>query len=82
MPAHGEAASPELPIAALLEALRIAPGPVILVSNEIGMGVIPMGQQVRSFVDALGNLHQQVAAQCQRVTLMVAGFPVFVRDVA
>jgi adenosylcobinamide kinase/adenosylcobinamide-phosphate guanylyltransferase len=57
----------------LLCAISEAPGPIVLVGNEIGLGVIPMGQVVREFVDALGLLNQQVAAQCQRVTLMAAG---------
>ncbi len=58
-----------------LEALQQARGPVILVSNEIGLGVIPMGREVRAFVDALGVLNQQTAAVCNRVSLMAAGLP-------
>ena len=58
---------------ALCAALREAPGPVLLVSNEIGMGVTPIGAQARAFVDGLGWLHQAVAACCASVTLMVAG---------
>ncbi len=58
---------------ALLAALREAPGPVVLVSNEIGLGVMPPGSETRRFIDALGSLHQQAAALCERVTLMVAG---------
>ena len=58
---------------ALLEALVSAPGPVVLVSNEIALGVVPMDDASRRFVDALGVLHQRVAAACDRVTLMVAG---------
>jgi adenosylcobinamide kinase / adenosylcobinamide-phosphate guanylyltransferase len=46
---------------------------VVLVSNEIGLGVIPLGREVRLFVDELGKLNQAVAAQCERVTLMAAG---------
>lgn len=61
--------------ALFLQALQQAPGPVILVSNEIGLGVIPLGAEVRAFVDALGTLNQQVAAACDRVTLMAAGLP-------
>lgn len=61
--------------AMLLIALQQAPGPVVLVSNEIGLGVVPLGREVRAFVDALGRLNQQVAAVCQRVTLMAAGLP-------
>ena len=56
-------------------ALEQALGPVVLVGNEIGLGVIPMGREVRAFVDALGQLNQQVAQVCQRVTLMAAGLP-------
>jgi adenosylcobinamide kinase/adenosylcobinamide-phosphate guanylyltransferase len=63
------------PIAMLLIAIEQACGPVVLVGNEIGLGVIPMGREVRAFVDALGRLNQQVAATCERVTLMAAGLP-------
>jgi adenosylcobinamide kinase/adenosylcobinamide-phosphate guanylyltransferase len=61
--------------ALLLEAIAAAPGPLVLVGNEIGLGVIPMGAEVRAFVDALGLLNQQVAQVCERVTLMAAGLP-------
>jgi adenosylcobinamide kinase/adenosylcobinamide-phosphate guanylyltransferase len=60
---------------AFVSTLQAAPGPVILVSNEIGLGVIPMGREVRAFVDALGLLNQQAAAACNRVQLMAAGLP-------
>jgi len=50
------------------------------VSNEIGLGVIPLGREVRAFVDALGLLNQSVAATCQRVTLMAAGLPLTLKD--
>lgn len=62
-------------VASFLIAIAQAPGPVVLVGNEIGLGVIPMGREVRAFVDALGRLNQQVAATCERVTLMAAGLP-------
>jgi adenosylcobinamide kinase/adenosylcobinamide-phosphate guanylyltransferase len=62
-------------IASFLIAIAQAPGPVVLVGNEIGLGVIPMGREVRAFVDALGRLNQQVATTCERVTLMAAGLP-------
>ncbi|SIP97690.1 bifunctional adenosylcobinamide kinase/adenosylcobinamide-phosphate guanylyltransferase [Pseudacidovorax sp. RU35E] len=64
----------------LVEALSLAPGPVVLVGNEIGLGVIPLGEETRAFVDALGQLNQHVAASCGRVTLMVAGLPLTVKD--
>jgi len=61
--------------ALFFEAIRQTPGPVVLVGNEIGLGVIPMGREVRAFVDALGTLNQQAAQACERVTLMAAGLP-------
>ncbi|OYT94100.1 MAG: bifunctional adenosylcobinamide kinase/adenosylcobinamide-phosphate guanylyltransferase [Burkholderiales bacterium PBB3] len=67
-------------VAPLLIAIENAAGPVVLVGNEIGLGVIPMGREVRAFVDALGRLNQDVAATCQRVTLMAAGLPLTLKD--
>ena len=64
---------------ALCEALTNAPGPVLLVSNEIGLGLSPMSAQARRFVDELGRLHQRIAACCDQVTLMVAGIEVPVK---
>ena len=80
MPLRSESArpitrTPAMHIAMLLVALREARGPVVLVGNEIGLGVIPLGGETRAFVDALGRLNQDVAAACGRVTLMVAGLP-------
>lgn len=67
---------------ALCQALRDAPGPVVLVSNEISLGVAPLGREVRQYLDALGWLHQRVAAECRRVTLMVAGLELRVKPCA
>lgn len=64
----------------LLQALRRSSGPVVLVSNEIGLGVIPLGREVRDFVDALGRLNQEVATVCERVTLMAAGLPLILKE--
>ena len=69
-------------LALFLEALRSSPGPVVLVGNEIGLGVIPLGREVRAFVDALGSLNQQVAQLCPRVTLMAAGLPLVLKEPA
>ena len=66
--------------AMFLEAVRQSPGPVVLVGNEIGLGVIPLGREVRAFVDALGTLTQQVAQVCPRVTLMAAGLPLTLKE--
>jgi adenosylcobinamide kinase/adenosylcobinamide-phosphate guanylyltransferase len=64
---------------ALDAALDEAAGPVVLVSNEIGLGLAPLSREARHFVDELGRLHQQVAARCPAVTLMVAGQPLAVK---
>jgi len=63
----------------LVDALGRAPGPVVIVSNEIGLGVIPMGREVRAFVDALGRLNQRVAGACERATFMAAGLPLVLK---
>ena len=62
-------------IAMLLLAIEKAAGAVVLVGNEIGLGVIPLGRETRAFVDALGRLNQDVAETCERVTFMAAGLP-------
>lgn len=82
MPAQGAYSEPawQEQRAAFLAALAQAAGPVVIVGNEIGLGVIPLGSEVRAFVDALGVLNQQVAAACSRVTLMCAGLPLALKD--
>ena len=52
---------------------------VILVSNETGLGVVPMGQISRKFVDESGRLHQQLGQLADRVTFCVAGFPMILK---
>ena len=59
----------------LLEALPALAGHILLVSNETGLGVVPLGALSRRFVDTSGELHQSLAAICDRVTLAVAGLP-------
>ena len=54
-------------------AIKSAPGPIVVVSNDIGGGVIPLSEQVRSFVDTQGLVNQRLAAVCERLSLMVAG---------
>jgi adenosylcobinamide kinase/adenosylcobinamide-phosphate guanylyltransferase len=66
--------------AQLLRAIDSASGPLVLVGNEIGLGVIPLGREVRAFVDALGRLNQDVARTCARVTLMAAGLPLTLKE--
>jgi adenosylcobinamide kinase / adenosylcobinamide-phosphate guanylyltransferase len=62
-----------------LQALGNAPGWIIVVSNEIGLGVVPMEAATRRVVDALGRLHQDVAAMATQVSWMAAGLPVTIK---
>ena len=61
--------------AELLELVPQLPGHLIFVSNETGLGVVPLGELTRRYVDAAGELHQALAARCERVVLTVAGLP-------
>jgi adenosylcobinamide kinase/adenosylcobinamide-phosphate guanylyltransferase len=72
---HAGAARFEAERDALLAALPALAGDVVLVGNETGMGVVPVGELSRRFVDESGRLHQAVAACAQRVLLVVAGLP-------
>jgi adenosylcobinamide kinase / adenosylcobinamide-phosphate guanylyltransferase len=65
--------------AAFLAALPDLPGHIILVSNETGMGITPLGELSRRFADESGWLHQEVAAICDRVVLTVAGLPLYLK---
>lgn len=64
---------------ALLATLGELPGPVVLVSNEVGCGIVPLGALSRLFVDEQGRLNQRVAALAQRVTLVAAGLPLVLK---
>lgn len=63
----------------LLDALSGLPGQAILVSNEVGMGVVPLGALNRFFVDEAGRLNQAIAALAGRVVWMMAGCPVLAK---
>ncbi|QLF92713.1 bifunctional adenosylcobinamide kinase/adenosylcobinamide-phosphate guanylyltransferase [Pseudomonas sp. ABC1] len=64
---------------ALLHGLASAPGRILLVSNETGMGVVPLGELTRRYVDEAGWLHQALAERAQRVVLTVAGLPLVLK---
>ena len=67
---------------ALLSAVEEARGGLILVSNEVGMGIIPHGAISRWFVDEAGRLNQAVAARCDRAVWVAAGLPVVLKGQA
>lgn len=60
---------------ALLAALPTLPGEILLVANEVGLGIVPLGALSRRFVDEAGRLNQSVAAACERVLFVAAGLP-------
>lgn len=60
---------------ALITALSRAAGDIVLVSNEVGMGLVPMGAVARCFSDEAGRLNQAVASACDRALFIVAGMP-------
>lgn len=65
---------------ALLNVLPNLPGHIIFVSNETNMGVTPVDKLSRRFCDEAGRLHQRLATQCHRVSLMVAGIPQIIKE--
>jgi len=63
----------------LLDALQRCTRPVVLVSNEVGSGLVPETALGRRFRDEQGRLNQRLAARCARVELVVAGLPLTIR---
>lgn len=60
---------------ALLDALPKVQGTVLLVSNEVGMGIVPLGEINRQFQDEQGRLNQAVAQMADKVSFIAAGLP-------
>ncbi len=69
----------ETAVEGLLEALERRRGPTVLVSNEVGLGIVPDNKLARDFRDAAGSLHAKVAACAEHVHFMVAGIHVIVK---
>lgn len=64
----------------LSQAISEFEGELFLVSNEVGWGIVPMGELSRVFQDNAGRLHQKIAAIVERVTLCVAGIPLEIKE--
>ncbi|HZX16673.1 MAG TPA: bifunctional adenosylcobinamide kinase/adenosylcobinamide-phosphate guanylyltransferase [Pseudomonas sp.] len=64
---------------ALLDCVNGLPGRILLVSNETGLGVVPLGELTRRYVDEAGWLHQALAERCERVVFTVAGLPMVLK---
>ncbi|MCK6504039.1 bifunctional adenosylcobinamide kinase/adenosylcobinamide-phosphate guanylyltransferase [Myxococcota bacterium] len=77
--ARGEASLDD-DFVALHTALRTASNPVVLVTNEVGLGIVPANPLARRFRDEAGLLAQRLAADCDRVELLVAGIPLILKD--
>lgn len=67
---------------ALLTTLNESQADIILVGNEVGGGIVPLGEDNRRFVDENGFLHQSVATVCDRVILVAAGLPLVMKGEA
>jgi adenosylcobinamide kinase/adenosylcobinamide-phosphate guanylyltransferase len=66
----------------LVEAIAAYPGPLLIVTNEVGDGIVPSYPLGRRFRDEAGRLNQRVAAACERVFLVTSGIPVDLRAIA
>jgi adenosylcobinamide kinase/adenosylcobinamide-phosphate guanylyltransferase len=65
-----------------VDSLLQLPAHVVLVSNEVGLGIVPAYPLGRSFRDAMGRLNQHAAAECKEVVFLIAGLPLYLKGVA
>jgi adenosylcobinamide kinase / adenosylcobinamide-phosphate guanylyltransferase len=64
------------PVAAAYTALEARPGPAVVVSDEVGSGIVPMHANARAYRDLVGIAHQRLAAKADEAYLFVAGLPI------
>ncbi len=64
------------PLTAALAAIAARPGPVVIVSDEVGWGIVPMHAGARVYRDLTGIAHQRIATMADEVHLLVAGLPI------
>ena len=64
----------------LAQALAWLAGPLVLVSNEVGLGIVPDNAQARAFLDAAGRLNQKVTRTAASVDFVAAGLPITLKD--
>ncbi len=76
---HKEGDGVDTHIKDFLDALRASPCHTVIVTNELGMGVVPVSKDTRRFVDTCGRLNSSVAALSTEVILMVSGVPMFIK---
>lgn len=77
---HTSAEQLQLQRREFLEQIKAYPGPLIIVSNEVGLSTIAMDPLTRRFCDELGWLNQDLAQQCDRVLMAVAGLPLTLKE--
>ena len=75
----GQDRPPGPEIERLVAALGALPGALVLVSNEVGLGVVPTAAMARAFIDHAGWLHQRIAEQAEVVVFMAAGLPLHLK---
>ena len=64
----------------LVEALDGLPCPVVMVANEVGLGIVPDNALAREFRDLAGRLNQRIAARAERVVFLAAGLPLLLKE--
>lgn len=64
----------------LIDSIQNSTANIIFVSNEVGLGIIPLGEITRQFVDEAGRLNQQIAQAANQVVFMVAGLPMILKN--